>query len=169
MMLSKVKWWVTNFSGVIMPWATSLCSIGVVVALTRPVVIARSLIHRSCSFSSTDTRGRRRSPPSRRRRRARRPSGRSPARPRSRRPRLARRSWRALVREAPYSPAVIIDDVAGLDATVAHPNLEAGGQDVRGRGLRLGAVDEVAEDPADARGALVGEALRGQLPVAVGA
>jgi len=37
-------------------WATSRSSIGVVVALTRPVVIAMSMIHRSCSFSSTDSR-----------------------------------------------------------------------------------------------------------------
>jgi hypothetical protein len=34
--------------------------------------------------------------------------------------------------------------------------------------LRLGAVDEVAEDPADAGGALVVETVRGQLLVAVG-
>src|SRR5580704_13751394 len=84
------------------------------------------------------------------------------------------------------------DDVAGLDAAVAHPDLEARGQDVgeHDRGLvadalgnlvqgtlgeghadvlRLGAVDEVAEDPADAGGALVVETVRGQLLVAVGA
>ena len=70
------------------------------------------------------------------------------------------------------------DHVTGLDPAVADPDLEAGGQDVgehhggivgdalghlvegvvRERDphvLRLGAVDEVAEDPADAAGALV--------------
>src|SRR5450759_3761999 len=54
MMVSNVNRWLANFSGVSRPCATSLSSIGVVVALTRPVVIAMSLIHRSCSFSSTD-------------------------------------------------------------------------------------------------------------------
>jgi len=53
MMSSKVKRWLTNFSGVSLPWATSLSSIGVVVALTRPIVIAMSLIHSSWSLSST--------------------------------------------------------------------------------------------------------------------
>jgi hypothetical protein len=29
MMLSNVKWWLTNISGVSLPWTTSLSSIGV--------------------------------------------------------------------------------------------------------------------------------------------
>ena len=84
------------------------------------------------------------------------------------------------------------DGVAGLDLAVLHADLEAGREDVRqqqrglvGDALRqpvervvgerdadqlgLGAVDEVAEDPADARRALVGEAVRRVAAAAVGA
>ena len=38
-MLSNVRRWLANLSGASLPCATSLSSIGVVVALTRPVVI----------------------------------------------------------------------------------------------------------------------------------
>ena len=92
-----------------------------------------------------------------------------------------------LRRPARLSGAVVV----GLDPAVAHPDLETGGQDVgqHDRGLvghpvgqlvqgvlgaghphliGLGAVDEVALDPADARGALVVQAVHGQLLVAVG-
>ena len=84
------------------------------------------------------------------------------------------------------------DHVAGLDPAVADADLEAGRQDVgehHGRlvadalghlvqrvvgerdahELGLGAVDQVAEDPADPGGALVGQAVRVQPLVAVGA
>src|SRR4029079_15043816 len=81
-------------------------------------------------------------------------------------------------------------DVTGLDLAVADPDLEAGGQDVRQRHggvvghtlgdpvqgvvrerhpyeLRLRAVDQVTEHPADARCALVGQAVGVEALVAV--
>ena len=84
------------------------------------------------------------------------------------------------------------DGVARLDLAVLHADLEAGREDVRQqqRGLvgdvlrqpvervvgerdadhlGLGAVDEVAEDPADADRALVGQAVRRVAAAAVGA
>jgi hypothetical protein len=155
-----------------LPWATSLSSIGVVVALTRPVVIATSLIHRSWSFSSTDLPctptfatvppGRMSSvaiskvagtPTASMATSTPRPSvmastaSRQPApplltasvapKPLACSTRLPSRSM-AMMREAPVEPgghhrrqthrsgADDGDDIAGLDAAVAHPDLKAG-------------------------------------------